>query len=213
MNKTSKLLILIFICVFTTLCYNVVSKNPMGFDKTVQNFAFGLRDYGFSKILIPVTYMANPETITGACILLLILPKTRKNFGIPLAISCLISLLTYKVIKHLVLRPRPDVALHLVNQGGYSFPSGHSITSVIFYGVLAIILGQMIYSPTKKKVFYALICILVFLIGFSRIYVGVHWPSDVIAGFSLGLSYIIFFRYFYFKKLKSSDFSNHRSIK
>ena len=203
MTKISKLLFLICICVFTVICYNVISYNRLAFDLPVQRFAFSLKTLSYTKIMVPLTYTVNPETIIAACLLLIIFPKTRVKFGIPTSISCLISLFVYKIIKHSVARPRPDTSLHMVTQGGYSFPSGHSMTAVIFYGVLAIIICSMLKTFHKKILVVLLTTMLVLILGFSRIYVGVHWPSDVLAGFMLGCAYLIIFKYVYEHKVRT----------
>jgi len=89
-------------------------------------------------------------------------------------------------MKHLVLRARPDEVFHLVTQGGYSFPSGHSVTSIVFYGLLLYLI-QKHCQNRKLKTALSWVCgILAIAIGPSRVYVGVHWPTDVLAGWCIG---------------------------
>ncbi|MDO4670314.1 MAG: phosphatase PAP2 family protein [Aerococcus sp.] len=91
------------------------------------------------------------------------------------------------LIKALVSRPRPDEALRLVSESGLSFPSGHSMGSVIFFGALAIlILKAWQPTPKAKRLFIAGTVVLVVLIALSRLYLSVHFFSDVCAGLSLG---------------------------
>ena len=74
---------------------------------------------------------------------------------------------------------------HLVHASGYSFPSGHSLGTFMILGAIAIVLAQRLEKKESKIVVYAITGLLIFLVGLSRIYVGVHYPTDVLAGFIL----------------------------
>lgn len=161
------------------------------FDDTVQGCIIGLR-YSLPSVLAEgfrlITFAANPETIIGGCLLLLIIKGTRRDFGFPCSIAALISEICNKLVKYTVCRPRPDVALHIVEQGGYSFPSGHAMTGMVFYGMLIYCLLRKYPDCLFVKVLAVVMEVVVILVGLSRIYVGVHYPSDVLAGFLLGLA-------------------------
>ncbi len=86
-------------------------------------------------------------------------------------------------LKTIYRRPRPDF-FPLVRAGGYSYPSGHAMVSLPFYGFLAYA-GSRI-SPRHRFWFLAAAAAIVLAIGLSRIYLGVHWPSDILAGYSAG---------------------------
>lgn len=90
------------------------------------------------------------------------------------------------LIKHVEVRARPDLVPHLVAVTGYSFPSGHAASSAIVYLTLASLAGQV--TPDRRTRTYLLVVaiLLVGAIGTSRVYLGVHWPSDVLAGWSFG---------------------------
>lgn len=93
-----------------------------------------------------------------------------------------------QIVKYILQRERPTDFTPLIEQGGYSFPSGHAMGSMVAYGAL---LFLIIRTYSKWKVILPAIIIiipLIALIGISRIYLGVHFPSDVIGGFSLGLA-------------------------
>ncbi|UOK59735.1 phosphatase PAP2 family protein [Bacillus sp. OVS6] len=79
----------------------------------------------------------------------------------------------------------------LITESGYSFPSGHSMVSFSFLGILAYLLTLMVKKKSLKVLIMALFFFIVFLIGFSRIYLGVHYPSDVIAGFAAGGAWLV----------------------
>lgn len=94
-------------------------------------------------------------------------------------------------LKELFQRQRPDI-LPLIEQGGYSFPSGHSMGSFIFYGALSFMLFRLLHGKWKKTISALAAGSMIFLIGLSRIYLGVHYPSDVAGGFSIGAAWLFF---------------------
>lgn len=94
-------------------------------------------------------------------------------------------------LKELFKRQRPDI-LPLIEQGGYSFPSGHSMGSFIFYGALSFMLFRLLKGKWKNVIAAVLAGCMILLVGLTRIYLGVHYPSDVIAGFSIGAAWLFF---------------------
>lgn len=155
------------------------------FDLTVQSWFLSARADWLSALVIPLTHTSDTITIVILCVLLLLLPG-RKTYGIPVTLTELCGLAIYKPMKHLFLRARPDISLHLVEQGGYSFPSGHSVTSVIVYGLLFYLIRRHCEDPRLRRFLSAVCLALAVLVGPSRIYVGVHWPTDVLTGWCIG---------------------------
>ncbi|KXT75979.1 phosphatase PAP2 family protein [Streptococcus sp. DD12] len=94
-------------------------------------------------------------------------------------------------LKNIYQRPRPSIS-HLVEASGYSFPSGHSLGSMVIFGTLVIVFWQRFGKSIWGKCLVLLFASLIGLIGLSRIYVGVHYPSDVLAGFVLGYGLLCF---------------------
>ena len=92
-------------------------------------------------------------------------------------------------LKQWLHRPRPELVPHLARVTSLSFPSGHAMVSSAVYLTLAIMLGEA--QPALRRYFVALAVALVVLIGCTRIYLGVHWPSDVLAGWSLGSAWAL----------------------
>ena len=117
-----------------------------------------------------------------------------------MTINVLICFLLNQGLKLLFSRPRP-IDINLITESGYSYPSGHSMMSMAFYGLLIYFISNSKLSNWKKYTLNILLSILVLLIGFSRIYLGVHFASDVIAGFSLSLAYLILFTSYINKKM------------
>lgn len=121
-------------------------------------------------------------------IALLFIVRGRKELytGIHLLIIQAIN----RIIKFIVKRPRPDKIYHMVTETNFSFPSGHSMSAMAGYGLFIIELKNSEWR--YKKVGMIFLAVMIFLIGLSRIYLGVHYFSDVIGGFLLSLSYILF---------------------
>ena len=168
----------------------VYDTQPLPLDKAVQDFFFSLRGPLQDAVISTITHLSDTVTIIAFCIVLLLLPN-RKTYGLPVSLACLGGVAVYKPLKHFVLRQRPDTSLHLVTQGGYSFPSGHSVTSVIFYGLLLYLIQKNCKNETLRNVLSAVCGFLIVVIGPSRIYVGVHWPTDVLAGWCIGGAILI----------------------
>lgn len=88
------------------------------------------------------------------------------------------------ITKVIFKRLRPTLWEEINSASGYSFPSGHAIVTSLVYGLIAYFLAE--HYPNKKKTIWSFYFILVFLVGFSRVYLGVHWPSDIIGGWAVG---------------------------
>jgi undecaprenyl-diphosphatase len=91
------------------------------------------------------------------------------------------------VLKVTFNRPRPDVFPWRTQHVGLaSFPSGHAMTSIVVYGTLAFLIARLAPTPLLKRLTWALAALVIVLVGLSRLYLGVHYPSDVMAGFVIG---------------------------
>ena len=102
-------------------------------------------------------------------------------------------------LKNFFSRIRPSVVSRLVEVGGFSYPSGHSFGATTFYLILMFISWRFV-KPWRSRILFTLIFfIIILLISFSRIYLGVHYPSDVLSGFFLGVAWVIFLTSFFFR--------------
>ena len=109
-----------------------------------------------------------------------------------IAINSVNSSIINKILKAIFVRPRPNV-LRLIKQGGYSFPSGHAMASMTFYGFLIYLIIKSNINKNIKILLTSLLTILILLIGISRIYLGVHYASDILAGYLVSIIYLILF--------------------
>jgi undecaprenyl-diphosphatase len=173
--------------IFLVIAYAVGSGNSAGFDDPIRNFIYGLRAEGLNTLMEGITYLGNWQSVTIVCLLLLAYDKTRIPFGVLGATVAITDSLVNKGLKMLFERARPDDILPLIEQGGYSFPSGHSVTSMAFYGILLFLVQTRMEDRKKANALSLVLLLLIVLIGPSRIYLGVHYPTDVLAGWAEGV--------------------------
>ncbi|MDM7552626.1 phosphatase PAP2 family protein [Levilactobacillus brevis] len=142
-----------------------------------------------TRSIIWITTSGNPRSVTWITLLLaagLVIIRRYRATLFLLFNVLIFAGLGNSLIKHLVRQPRPTVD-RLVNASSYSFPSGHSITAMLLWGSTIILLsGLLRQHPLWKKSLIGILSVWIVLIGLSRIYVGVHYPSDVVAGWTLG---------------------------
>ncbi|MDB5425143.1 MAG: putative phosphatidylglycerophosphatase [Phenylobacterium sp.] len=115
----------------------------------------------------------------------------RKRHALVLAGTVLLAELSSDLAKTLYGRPRPDLVPHGSYVYSASFPSGHSTLSAATYLTLAVLVASLEPNRGTKAMVFVLAGVLVLAIGFSRVYLGVHWPSDVLAGWSLGAAWAL----------------------
>ncbi len=143
-----------------------------------------------------ITFFASPIWCVLFSVLVIVLWKnTRKEFILNLVIVFLLNYL----LKIIFMRTRP-LDINIINETGYSFPSGHAMISLAVYGLLAYLLWNSNYK--HKKIGTIGLIALIILIGISRIYLGVHYTSDVLAGYIISFSYLLFFIDFIYPKIK-----------
>ena len=112
--------------------------------------------------------------------------------GISLGINIFLVSILNLLLKNIFLIPRPDT-LRLILESGYSYPSGHTMSSFAFYGYLIYLIYKMMRPSIWKKILIILLILLILLIGFSRVYLGVHHFSDILGGYLISFAYLILF--------------------
>lgn len=206
--KTLKPIIsLACLLLFTLIAVQITRNGALFFDAPIQRGVLAIRNEHLTIVLTIVTYIGNRQTITLLCIIMLLNPMWRKIYGYFLSASALVSTLFYHILKNIFKRPRPEFMPHLVIEHGYGFPSGHTMTSIVFFGLMIYLLHLFFNKKEDKKVpLYGAITLLsslIILIPLSRIYLGVHYPSDILAGASLGISLLIALTEIHSKYLKN----------
>ena len=122
----------------------------------------------------------------------LLIKNKHKLIGKLVILNLALSGLLNQVLKKIVQRPRPE-EYRLIDESGYSFPSGHSMVSAAVYGFLIYLIFKHVKNKKLKRVLIPFLVILIILIGVSRIYLGVHYTSDVLAGFLISICYLVIF--------------------
>ena len=178
-----------FAGMLTYLLVSVYGMGPTPIDLAVLEFMVSIRNDFLNFVVAAITHCGDTVTIVALCAILVILP-TRKKYGFPLTLAALSGLAIYKPMKHIFLRARPDVMYHIVQQGGYSFPSGHTTSSIIVYGLLLYLVRKHCKNETLKNILSGVCIFLACLIPPSRLYVGVHWTTDVLCGIFIALGVV-----------------------
>jgi undecaprenyl-diphosphatase len=179
-------------------------------DLDVMQFAYGVRDDFLNVIVAFITRAGDTITVAAICVALVALP-TRVRFGIPAAGAAVVAGLFQYILKIVVERARPDFTMWLVPEDGFSFPSGHANASFVFYLFLMILLRRYFIIANIRSAATAVtvaLPLLVAVIGGSRVYLGVHYPTDIIGGWLLGAILLIvivtFYDHFYPSKVRIS---------
>ena len=146
------------------------------------------------RLFLGITTLGDPTAVIVLAILLVIfwVIKKRYNALLLMLAALLGSFLSVSLIKILIQRPRPEIE-SLIQATGYSFPSAHATVSMAFCGILAYLIGQSLqdsgWKEWKERI-NIVAGVLIFAIGFSRIYWGVHYLSDVVCGWILGACWL-----------------------
>lgn len=183
-------------------------------DKNVLDLVLTQRGDTRSGFFLFFTYLGNWEIIASlTLVILLIMFLARKFRAMWFLISVLIvGQLSSSIFKFLLARSRPDTAHALIAQGGYSFPSGHALGSFFFYGTLT----YFVYTLARNRLERILTTLsglgLIALIGISRLYLGVHWLSDVVAGWIMGATILIVFIVFFEHRKALFPIAHHEAI-
>lgn len=175
---------------FAYIAWQVSTRDVLLFDTVIRQWAYDQRGPVLNRIMIVITYLGNWQTVVTLGLALL-LPGTRRRFGVPFVCISAASTVFYKCMKAVFARPRPDLAVRLIEESGWSFPSGHSMNCIVCYGVLIYLIRRYCTNRQAANGLTALLSLLVLSIGCSRVYVGVHYPTDVLGGWSLGLAFLL----------------------
>ena len=193
LNKNLKWIIL-FICLigFLALAEDVFHKEIMNGDiigyKIVSTFL--ISDFA-TPIAKFITNFGGAIFLIGLTVLLIILIKNKK-IGLSIFANLVVITGLNQLLKRILQRPRPT-EFRIVEETGYSFPSGHSMVSMAFYGYLIYLIYKYVKNKYIKWSLIVLLSCLIVGIGTSRIYLGVHYTSDVLGGFLISVSYLVIY--------------------
>ena len=191
--KNFKWLILFITLIgFLALAEDVFNKEIMNGDiigyKIISTFL--ISDFA-TPIAKFITNFGGAIFLIILTIILFILIKNKK-IGLSIFMNLVIITGLNQILKHILQRPRPT-EFRIIEETGYSFPSGHSMVSMAFYGYLVYLIYKYIKNKYIKWISITLLSILICSIGVSRIYLGVHYTSDVLSGFLISISYLVIY--------------------
>lgn len=176
-----------YIFIFAELADRLKERELERFDNALIEFIQGMISDRLTFIMKVITYFGSVTWLTIAAIIvsLVLAIYQKKRYAVFILFSSGAGALFNLLLKSIFKRERPDL-LPIIVAPGFSFPSGHAMASLIFYGALAIILVKISTPVYLDWIFGGFCALVILLIGISRIYLGVHYPSDVIAGFAAG---------------------------
>ena len=193
--KKNLIWILLFVCLLISIIImedifeqEIIKIDHIGYEFISTHF---LKDV-YTPFIKIITNFGSAVYLGIFSIILIIFIKNKK-IKILIPLNLIIVTFLNLLLKNIIQRPRPS-DISIIEEIGYSFPSGHSMVSMAFYGYFK--------NKVLKWLLISFISILIILIGLSRIYLGVHYTSDVVAGFLLAIAYLIIF----IKVTKKSNF-------
>lgn len=181
------------------LASEVVEGDTLAFDREIL-LAVRAHDPAsplLRQLMLDMTTLGNNSVLTAIALLALgfLVAEGKKRLGLLLALGIGAGAAASALLKLAYDRPRPDVVAHLVGVDTASFPSGHAMNSAIVYLTIAVLLARDRKRPAGGIYIIAVGILLTLLIGLSRLYLGVHWPTDVLAGWIFGASWATLIAY------------------
>lgn len=190
-NNYKFIILLISLVLFLFLAEDVFNKDIVKCDIIGYSIIKSFINSSNTQVMKVITWFGSATCLILLTIILFIVLKN-KITGFLIAINLVIVTILNQLLKFVLQRPRPD-DYRLIDESGYSFPSGHSMISMAFYGYLIYLIYKSKFNKYVKIILITIFAFLILFIGISRIYLGVHYTSDVIAGILLSNSYLIVF--------------------
>jgi undecaprenyl-diphosphatase len=192
------LLIGAIVCIFGTLGFvwlaaQVFADHFITFDDAIITWLHGYWGPVSDQVMFFLTTMGAP-LVLGVFVCLAALAFWRRGRWLD-AIGLLVAAggcgLINQALKLLYQRTRPDLFAGPFHLTSYSFPSGHAMGSIVCYGMLAFLAARLMHDARKRLALIGVAALLIFGIGLSRVYFGVHFPTDVLGGFVAGAIWLI----------------------
>ncbi|MET4106756.1 phosphatase PAP2 family protein [Hymenobacter sp. UYP22] len=180
------------VVLFLALGREVFDQDAATFDAEAFRWARRLLGPSRQSWVEAVTFFASRNFITGAGCLLInwfLLLKRHRWYSLLVPVVALGSITLNLVLKQFYQRPRP--LLPLTSASGLSFPSGHAMISASFYGLLIYLVWTHVRRPAWRYGLSGALALLILLIGLTRVYLRVHYATDVLAGFAAGLAWLV----------------------
>lgn len=200
MNKRKMWLVIVPIILFAILAVCVKTKvstpaEGWAYSKAVEDMSPNL-----TIVMKGITHLGDPIVIIIFCLVLLIVPKLRKSIALPIYMAIISSAVFNTLLKHIFARNRPNI-LQLISESGYSFPSGHAMNNAALYTMLILLIWRCTKNTSLKLILSSICVVLTILIGYSRVYLGVHYACDVLGGWLLGFALSMFAYFIWDEKI------------
>lgn len=182
---------LLIIFVLSRLFEEVLERESFAFDESWLLRLHQFSNPTLDSVMLTITQLGNPSVvviIAGVSLGILWLRHYRQEAKV-FAIACLGGVILNTGLKLAFRKPRPVLWHRLISETSFSFPSGHALGSMVLYGFLAYLLAT--HYPKFSQIIYGLAVGAIAAIGLSRMYLGVHWPTDVIAGYGVGFLWLM----------------------
>lgn len=190
-NLDLLILNLLSLTIFVFLLEEIIYQGSiLSLDLLIQQYIPQILNASLTKIMIIITNIASTEALAVLSIAVLLFFLYKKNWqnASILPIAMLGGLALKSGLKEIIERTRPENGL--IEVTGYSFPSGHTTLAVIFFSLMIYFFREEIKDNILSLAFVIANVLLMLGIGFSRIYLGVHWFTDVLAGYALALFWV-----------------------
>lgn len=181
------------VAIFIYLIHLIFRVEEISFDTAVYNVISKLISEPTTAFMKAITTMGS--AITFLSIIIIIFCTTNNKYGKYATINLISIVILNFIFKNIFDRPRPN-EFRLIEETGYSFPSGHSMVSMAFYGLILYFIWKKVQNQYLKWSSCILLSLLIIGIGISRIYLGVHYTSDVIGGFCFSIAYLACYTHF-----------------
>jgi membrane-associated phospholipid phosphatase len=175
-----------FLLLFIKLGKDVFEKEVFSFDQIITSFIISFRTPELNAFMMSLTNLGSEIVLVPLCFLMIIyLYRKRKKDALIFGFIVLVGAIVSLILKDFFQRPRPYFPITDVIY--YSFPSGHTMNSVITYTTISYFIWRSTRNLLITFVSFSISFCLILIVGYSRIYLGVHYPSDVLAGYAAGL--------------------------
>jgi membrane-associated phospholipid phosphatase len=175
---------------FAELAEEVFDRETQAIDLTILQNLESIHTPILTKIAIAITFLGEPFLLIFLSLGFASISLWQRKWqeAIALFVACAGGISLNFWLKTLFVRTRPALWERFVDVSQYSFPSGHAMVSLIVYGFICY--WSIVRYPAMQRLILAVTFLLVVAIGFTRLYLGVHWPTDVVAGYAAGLVWL-----------------------
>jgi undecaprenyl-diphosphatase len=165
----------------------------LDFDQMVYRWAASMRSDASTTFFLVFTHLGGPVglAVLAAGISVLLYVRRDRGLALYLIVTAVMGALLNLTLKEIFARARPDLAEALRHASGYSFPSGHAMGSMIVFGALAYVVSRLHAPWGARAIAIGALLTTILAVGLSRVYLGVHWISDIGAGFAAGFVWLV----------------------